>query len=981
MKKEQNKIPEEKEEKKQSGEVSRRDFLVGAGTVVVGGAVGAGLLSSCGDGEEKTITTTIEKTKTVTTTIGEGAPVTVTETEQVGAEGTITVTSTTTKEGGVEPAFEEETTIITSVCPLGMTMEMMAAEVKHNKLIRIRPIHYNQSYTDEEIEGSYWEAEGRDGSIFKRPSKSTPGYLSFPYKKRVYSPNRNLYPLKRVDWEPGGDPAKINTQNRGKSKFKRISWDETASIIASEIKRMHDTYGPYSILAVGEDGHHENKNIHACGGCHTRLFDFTGGYTREVRNPDSWEGWYWGGMHVWGTMAVGMQSPGSTLLDIANNCDMFITIGDQHTTSNSANGCWNKKSLWFKEMGIYNVGIDPFLNWTIAATCDKWIPVIPNTDAAWQLAVIYVWLQEETYDQDYLNTHSIGFDADHMPEGADSKDNFKDYVLGTYDGIPKTPAWASEQTGIPEWTIKALARAWASRRTSTTYGHSGRMRGPYCHETIRIEIIQLAMQGLGRPGVHSCHCRGSLYPVYKNVPSVSSAGRAVNSRTVPQIIPRTLTPNSILNGSSYTWGTTSIGASVTDQYIKYTYPISEEEGGSRIHFMWSEKTCNTSCWNEGFKFIDAVRDSSIECFIAANPWLENDCLFADIVLPISTQFELEDILAGGTNYAVPFMCIQKQAVPRVGDSLSDYEACIEVAKKLEEYGGIYKGLVEKYTKGETIEETIRTGYDNSGITDFVSWEDLNEKGYWIASVSPDWKETKSGLIDFYNDPENNPLQTPSGKLEFYSSRLAETFPDDNERPPSPRYVTGGPESEGWTHDESLLGERATKYPMFVLAVGARWRMHSQLDDIPWYREIPSSKQMGYDGYNYESIWMNTADAEARGIKTGDIVKVYNERGTILCGAYVNERVMEGTTVVSHGARLDIITDRLDRGGSINLITPGNGSSKNCWGQATMGFLVEIEKLGPTEMDQWKRQYPEAFARDYDPWYGLLFGNSRVEGEQ
>jgi len=880
--------------------------------------------------------------------------------------------------GAASPAEEPETSIYTCVCPLGMTMEVMVADVKHNKLVRIRPLHYDASYTKEELADRIWEVEGRDGSTYTVGRKSSPGYLSFPYKKRVYSPNRLLYPLKRVDWEPGGDPAKINAQNRGNSRFKRISWNETASIIASEIKRTHEQYGPFAIYAIGENGHHENKNIHACGGCHTRLFEFTGGYTREVRNPDSWEGWYWGGMHVWGTMAVGMQNPASSLWDTANNTDMFVVIGDHQTTSDSAFGCWGRKLQWFKEMGIYAVGLDPYMNWNIAATCDKWIPVIPNTDAAWQLAVIYVWLEEGTWDQDYVNTHSIGFDAEHMPEGADPKDNFKDYVLGTYDGIPKTPEWASTQTGIPEWTIKALARSWASRRTATCYGHSGRMRGPYCHETIRIEIIQLAMQGWGRPGVHSTHCRGAVYPPHINIPSARTAGRAINSRTVPQLIPRTLTPNSILNGTSFTWGSTSIGAPVTDQYIKYTYPIPEDQGGTRIHFLWSEKTCNTSCWNEGFKFIDAIRDPSVECYIAANPWFENDCRFADIVLPISTQFELKDILAGGTNYAIPFFCIQEQAVPRVGDSLSDYEACIEVAKKLEEYGGIYAGLVEKYTQGETIDETVRGGYENSGVTNLVSWDELNEKGYWLAPFNPDWKTVqKSGCIDFYTDPDKYPLGTPSGKLEFYSSKLADTFPDDKERPPSPRYVTGGP---GWTHDESLLGERAKNYPMFVLAIGARWRMHSQLDDIPWYREIPSCKQMGYDGYNYESIWMNPVDAETRGIANGDIVKVYNERGTILCGAYVNERVMPGSSVVSHGARLDVITDRFDRGGSINLITPGNGCSKNCWGQATMGFLVEIERVDPAEMDQWKKDYPEAFSRDYDPWYGPLFGKCWIEEE-
>ena len=59
---------------------------------------------------------------------------------------------------------------------------------------------------------------------------------------------------------------------------------------------------------------------------------------------------------------------------------------------------------------------------------------------------------------DFLNKYTIGFDADHMPEGADPKDNLKDYILGTYDGQPKTPEWASEICGVEPSKIRELAR-------------------------------------------------------------------------------------------------------------------------------------------------------------------------------------------------------------------------------------------------------------------------------------------------------------------------------------------------------------------------------------------------------------------------------------------------------------------------------------------------------------------------------------------
>jgi trimethylamine-N-oxide reductase (cytochrome c) len=227
------------------------------------------------------------------------------------------------------------------------------------------------------------------------------------------------------------------------------------------------------------------------------------------------------------------------------------------------------------------------------------------------------------------------------------------------------------------------------------------------------------------------------------------------------------------------------------------------------------------------------------------------------------------------------------------------------------------------------------------------------------------------MINFYNDPTGNPLGTPSGKLEFYSDRLAQYFPDDKERGPYPRYVVGGPKSEGWTHDESLEGERCQTYPLLMQSNHPRWRHHVQCDDVPWLREIPTCKIKGPDGYMYEPVWLNPATAAAKGVEDKDLVKIFNERGTELGAAYITERVIPGVVYMDHGSRMDPITTGLNRGGTVNPITPENQESKNCWGMAVSGFLVDIEKLDPAEMAEWRKQYPAAFARDYEPAYGLL----------
>jgi len=212
------------------------------------------------------------------------------------------------------------------------------------------------------------------------------------------------------------------------------------------------------------------------------------------------------------------------------------------------------------------------------------------------------------------------------------------------------------------------------------------------------------------------------------------------------------------------------------------------------------------------------------------------------------------------------------------------------------------------------------------------------------------------------------LPTHSGKLEFYSEALASHFPDDEERPPLPKWI-----EKGISHDERISSPRAKLYPLLMMSNHGRWRVHAQCDDISWNREVCTCKVRGWDGYMYEPLWINPIDAAKRGIKDRDIVKAFNERGAVLCGALVWERIMPGAVYVDHGSRTDfIIPGVLDRGGAINLISPRNTMSKNCIGQATSGYLVDVEKVTGEQMEEWRRDYPEAFEREYDPASGLRF---------
>ena len=169
------------------------------------------------------------------------------------------------------------------------------------------------------------------------------------------------------------------------------------------------------------------------------------------------------------------------------------------------------------------------------------------------------------------------------------------------------------------------------------------------------------------------------------------------------------------------------------------------------------------------------------------------------------------------------------------------------------------------------------------------------------------------------------------------------------------------------------------FPLLLMSNHGRWRTHAQGDDITWTRETPTCKVLGSDGYRYEPVWINPSDAAKRGIKDGDIVKVFNERGVVLVGARVWERIMPGVVYVDHGARHDpIVPGKVDRGGAINTIAPNGLTSKNACGQATSGYLVDVQKVKGEEWDEWRRDYPEAFAREYDQAAGLRF-NAWVEG--
>ena len=837
------------------------------------------------------------------------------------------------------------------------------------RIVRIRPIHFDECYSEEQLRA--WSIE-KDGHVFKAGDKTFPPPLSLAYKYRAYSPNRVLYPLIREDWDPNGDR---NPQNRGESKYRRISWDEAAQICADEIQRIHDTYGPHSIYCQG-DGHGEGNCWAGAHGCQINAFGLADGCAVQARQPDSWEGWVWGAKHVWGMEPVGESTGQNNVFkDIVEYGDAVLYWGcDPETAPWGWGGqqC-GRMAEFLGEVGVDRIWICPDLNYGAAAYADKWIPVLPNTDAALQLGIIHTWLTDGTYDKEFLDTHSVGFDW------------IESYVLGRIDDmVPKTPEWAAEKCGVPAYKIRGLARYWAKNAVSIVHNNGGSMiRAAYSHEPARLEVTLLAMQGLAYPGGHQLKqsdmgvMGDGCNPLPPAETSATQLGAYHGWLYDPgeSFIVKTKLPQAVLDGH-VDWYSQGVWiAPRQSQFDKYEYPAPGEAG---ICMIWSDAPCWSTCWNCGGLNQDMLRSEQVEFVLVQHPWMENDTRFADIILPIATTFELNDMGTDNNNGQYSMFYFEKKAIEPIGEAVGDYEAVLRVFKKFKGTDSVYANVYDAYSKNEMgYEDGMRSAYSISGADDGTyDFEELFEgdaNKFWMSAPKRAWQKMPIGLQPFVDDPANNPLQTPSGLLEFYSQALKDNFPEDEIRAPYPRWV-----EDGGGHHERLSHERAEKYPYLLCSNHPHWRVHAQHDDLPWLREIETCKVIGPDGYGYEPIWVNPVDAEKLDLANGDIAALFNERGRVLGGIRITERIMPGVLYQDHGARCDAVIPGyggFDRGGANNLISPHAVTSPNCPGEVTSGYLVGIEKVDVFELAE---QYPEAFSRPFDTAVGQITASALVE---
>ena len=363
----------------------------------------------------------------------------------------------------------------------------VCVDVKDGRILRVTPIEFDED------DAPSWTIEAR-GRRFTPPRKTSLAPHGLAVRSTVYSPDRLLHPLKRVDFDPDGEPPpREHAASPGTSASagtRRSTWSPRRSreCAASTVP------APCSPLTA-RTTHWGNLGYFLSA--HRRFFN-TIGHTRMMHNPDSWEGWYWGATHHWGhSMRGGGGEFYGTVEDLLKECELvvFWASDPEATTGIYAGMEGTVRRQWLKELGVKCVHIDPFLNHTAAWMGGKWIAPRPTTSVALAHAIAWVWVTEGLYDEAYVAAHTTGFEQ------------WRSYLLGEEDGTPKTPEWQEAETGVPARDVRALAREWAARKTYLACGGPGNTFGGACRSATGIEwarsmVYLMAMQGLGKPGVN-----------------------------------------------------------------------------------------------------------------------------------------------------------------------------------------------------------------------------------------------------------------------------------------------------------------------------------------------------------------------------------------------------------------------------------------------------------------------------------------------
>ena len=703
------------------------------------------------------------------------------------------------------------------------------------------------------------------------------------FRQRVYDPDRLKYPMKRVG-------------KRGSGEFERISWEEAYDTIADKLKEVVEEYGNEAVFinyATGALGNIVAKSWPPGSSPIARLMNCYGGY-----------------LNLYGTYSTAQISAampytygsgaGNSINDIVNT-KLVVMFGNNPAETRMSGGGIIYHLQKMKEQGqVKVIDIDPRFSDTAVSVADEWVPIRPGTDAALVAGMAHVIISENLHDQEFLDTYCVGFDEDHMPEGIPAGNSYKSYIFGDGpDGVEKTPAWAANITGIPATTIVRLAREIALTKPAWIVQGWGAQRHANGEQSVRaIAMLPILTGNVGIPGGGTGGREGSF--------GISISGFPTLSNPISTAISVFMWTDAIERGPEMT--ALRDGIRGKDQL---EVPIK---------FLWNYAgNCIINQHSDTGRTGRLLEDDSLcEMIVVIENHMTSSAMYADILLPDVTNAEQNEMSTNGSSGNMGYVIYLEKAIEPMFECRPVYEMCTEIARRL--------GVEEEFTEGRTHDEWLewcweQTRERNPDYPDFESFKQMGV--YKVTQTSA----PSVAHASFREDPEENPLNTPSGKVEIFSERL-HTMGQEWELPEGD-VITGLPiYAPTWEGPEDPLRET---YPLQMIGHHYKQRTHSTYGNVPWMQEAAP-----------QEIWINTLDAAERGINNGDMVYVYNSRGRVKLPAKVTPRIMPGVTSMPQGAWYKPNAEGVDEGGCVNTLTSWHPSPL-AKGNPQHTNLVQVEK--------------------------------------
>ena len=703
----------------------------------------------------------------------------------------------------------------------------------------------------------------------------------------VHSPVRVAQPMVREGWLKHG---RGHGEGRGREPFVPVSWERALDLVAGEIARVRRDHGPAAIMG-GSQGWSSAGLFHEARPQLHRFLAAGGGYVDQVMN------YSFGAALAFLPHIVGnpqsVVGPLTSWSSIARHGKLMVLFGGANpkNTQVSKGGCASHSTKhWTAELaraGVEVVNISPLREDGPDVVRPQWIPIRPNTDTAMLLALTHTLVSEGRHDREFLAKYCSGFERV-LP-----------YLMGETDGRPKDANWASPITGVPADTIRVLARRMAATRTMVTASwslqraHHGEQ--PYW----AMILLASALGQIGLPGGGFGFGYGSSAGIGDVPLSFAPPAMETISNPLNVTIPAARISDCLLHaGEPYDFnGKRGVYPDIRLVYWAGGNPFHHHQDTNKLRLAWQKP----------------------ETIVVHEPWWTATARHADIVLPATTSLERNDI--GGARRDKFIMAMQ-QAVPPVGEARNDFSIFSELARRL--------GCADAYTKGRDEMTWLRHLYErcrHGAGTNAAALPDFDT--FWRKGFLEIPPATEEYVLfgEFRADPEKHKLRTPSGKIELYSETIAGFHYDDC--PPHPTWI------EPW---EWLGSTLAARYPLHLVSSQPRDRLHSQMDHGP--------VSAGGKVAGREAIAINPADAKARGIGDGDVVRVHNARGACLAGAIVTDTVSAGVVRLACGAWYDPDDEQsVCRHGNPNVLTRDQGTSKLGQGPSSATALVEVERWG------------------------------------